>query len=74
MPEPVEEQLQVVVDREICIGSGMCVVYAPGTFVQGEDTKAVVQQPGGDAAAAVLTAVEACPTGALAVAGDEGEV
>ena len=65
---------EVVVDREICMGSGMCVVYAPGTFLQGEDTKAVVQDTGSDVPAAVRTAVEACPTGALALVSDQGEV
>lgn len=64
----------VVVDREICMGSGMCVVFAPSTFSQGEDTKAWVHDAGGDAPSAIRTAVEACPTGALAFVSDQGEV
>ena len=34
--------LTVVVDRERCIGSGVCVVVAPATFSHDETAKAVV--------------------------------
>ena len=55
----------VIVDREVCMGSGMCIVYAP--------TKAVMIDPPGDAIEAVRTAVEACPTGALRLVLDDEE-
>jgi ferredoxin len=50
------------------MGSGMCVMYAPGTFDQDDQTKAVVTDPTGDTAEQVRIAVEACPTGALSLA------
>ena len=56
---------RVVVDRDMCIGAGMCLVYAPESFVHDEESKAVVLDPPGDPAGAVDTAVEGCPTGAL---------
>lgn len=62
---------RVVVDRTMCLGSGMCLVYAPGTFVHDEETKAVVRDPAGDPADAIETAVEACPTGALSIVPDQ---
>ena len=63
----------VVVDRDVCMGSGMCIVYAAGTFEHDDETKAVVIDPPGDSLEAVCTAVEACPTGALRlVLDDEG--
>ena len=36
------------VDRDRCIGSGMCIVYAAGTFAQDAEAKVVVLDPTGD--------------------------
>ncbi len=47
------------------MGSGMCIVYAPGTFAHDEHTKAVVVDPAGDPIEAIRNAVQACPTSAL---------
>jgi ferredoxin len=55
----------VTVDRELCLGSGMCIVYAPGTFAHDDQAKAVVVDPATDPLDTVRTAVEACPTRAL---------
>jgi ferredoxin len=63
---------KIDVDRELCMGSGQCVFYAPRTFDQDETTIAIVTDPGGDPAVAVRTAVDACPTQALSYA-DEGD-
>ena len=58
----------IAIDREACLGTGLCIVYAPRTFAHDDDTKAVLQEPPHDAPADVRTAVEACPMGALALA------
>jgi ferredoxin len=55
----------ISVDRAICIGSGVCIAYAPGTFAHDEETRAVIIDAAGDAIESIRTAVEACPTGAL---------
>jgi ferredoxin len=55
----------ITVDRERCMGSGMCIVYAPGTFAHDDQAKAIVVDPAGDAFDVIRTAVEACPTSAL---------
>jgi len=55
----------VIVDRETCIGSGMCVFTAPGTFEQDAEAKALVLMPSTDDLDTVRAAVETCPTGAL---------
>jgi len=47
------------------MGSGICSVYAPGTFTQDSEAKVVVIDPSGDPIEAIKTAVEACPTGAI---------
>ncbi|MBE1536852.1 ferredoxin [Actinomadura algeriensis] len=56
---------RVVVDRDACIGAGMCLVFAPESFTHDEESKAVVVDQHGDPEEAVDTAVEGCPTGAL---------
>ena len=59
----------VTVDRDVCIGSGMCLVYAPGTFEHDGEAKAVVVDSPTDSLDEVRTAVEGCPTGALRLRG-----
>ena len=63
----------IVVDRELCMGSGMCIVYAPGTFAHDDETKAVVVDPMGDSIDAIRNAVQACPTSAIRILNDESE-
>ncbi len=63
----------MVVDRETCIGSGVCVLHAPHTFAHDDEAVAVVVDPDGDPAEAVATAVEGCPTGALRLTTPETE-
>jgi len=72
MPE-AQPRWSVTVDRDLCMGSGMCIVYAPGTFEHDEATKAVVIDPPGDPLDAIRTAIEACPTSALRLVIDENE-
>ena len=62
--------LAITADRERCIGSGMCSVYASGTFTQDDTAKVVLIDPAGDDPESIRTAVAACPTHALTI--DEG--
>ena len=62
---PEAESTTVVVDRELCTGSGMCIVYTPGTFAHDDHTKAFVIDPAGDPIDAIRNAVQARPTSAL---------
>jgi len=63
----------IVIDRELCMGSGMCIVYAPATFAHDDETKAVVVDPQGDPIAAILNAVQACPTSAIKLVTDDND-
>jgi ferredoxin len=63
----------VVIDRESCIGSGLCVAYAPGTFEHDDEAKATLRNPTTEGLDEVRTAVEACPMGALQLSIDERE-
>lgn len=58
----------VEVDRSRCLGTGICVEFAAGTFAHDEQAKAVVLSPATDPIDVIATAVEACPTGALRLA------
>ena len=63
------------VDREVCMGSGQCLYYAPHTFDQDEDAIAVVVDEQGDPEADVDTAISSCPTHAISRRGrDAGAV
>jgi ferredoxin len=53
------------------MGSGMCIMYAPGTFAHDGQTKAVVIDDAGDPVDRIRVAVEACPTGALTIVEQE---
>jgi ferredoxin len=64
--------LSITVDRDLCMGSGMCIMYAPGTFAHDDATKAVVVDPEGDPIEQVRIAIEACPTGALTLVEEQG--
>jgi ferredoxin len=63
--------LSIFIDREACIGSGMCIMYASGTFAHDESAKVVLVDPAGDPEDSIRTAVEACPTAALKIRDDE---
>jgi ferredoxin len=69
-PDPASTW-SVEVDRELCMGSGMCIVYAPNTFEHDGETKAVVVDPAGDPIDAIRNAVQACPTSALRLLNDD---
>ena len=62
----------VAVDRDRCIGSGSCVMYAPGAFDQDAEAKAFVVEPPSEDLDAVRVAVVACPTHAIQLTDGEG--
>ena len=62
--------MRVAADRDMCIGSGNCVLTAPRVFDQDDDEGLVVLlTPDVDAqdAGAVREAVVRCPSGALRI-------
>ena len=58
---------RVVVDREVCMGAGVCELEAPEVFEL--DADGVLQVHEITDVTAVETAVRACPTGALQLIG-----
>lgn len=61
--------MQIRIDHHTCIGSGQCVLTAPGVFAQDDDGYSELV-PGGAAAAArqqVQEAALSCPVQAIAL-------
>jgi len=65
-------RLLVRIDRGVCMGSGVCIAFAPATFAHDADTKAVVLDPAGDPVTDIRAAAEGCPTGAIVLVDQEG--
>ena len=64
--------MQVRVDRDLCIGVGNCVAFAPTVFKLDEENKAVVLDPPSVDDNTLLEAAESCPEQAIIVEDDEG--
>ncbi len=64
--------MKVKVDRDLCIGVGNCVAYAPTVFALDEENKAVVLDPSSVDDETLLEAAESCPENAIIVEDDEG--
>lgn len=65
--------LRLRVDRERCIGSGMCALTAPDVFDQDDDDGRVrlldARPPAGPATTAARQAAGLCPAGAITASG-----
>jgi len=59
--------LKVRVDRDLCIGVGNCVAYAPTVFALDEENKAVVLDPSSVDDDTLLEAAESCPEKAIII-------
>jgi ferredoxin len=64
----------IEIDRDVCMGSGVCVVYAARTFSIDDETKSTVIDPAGDLFEQIEAAASGCPTGAIKITkvGDGG--
>ncbi|MFD5099897.1 ferredoxin [Streptomyces albidochromogenes] len=61
------DRWHVEVDRAVCIGSGMCVNHAPGSFALDSARQSHPADPELDANEKVLAAAEGCPVEAIAI-------
>ena len=68
-------RLAIAVDHDLCVGSTLCILIAPGTFALDEHGQSIVQDPAGDVVEKVLDAAIQCPLAAIRVRdADTGEV
>jgi ferredoxin len=64
--------MKVRVDRDLCIGVGNCVVFAPTVFALDEQKKAVVLDAASVDEFTLLEAAKSCPEAAIILEDDEG--
>ena len=63
----MSEATEVWIDADRCIASGVCESVAADLFQVGDDSVAQVISPVEPNDSRVLTAVQACPTGAIMI-------
>jgi ferredoxin len=59
--------LDVEIDRDVCMGSGNCVYEAPGVFDLDGDSVAFVVDPGASPEEQIVAAARQCPTHAISI-------
>lgn len=62
--------LQVVVDPDLCMGSGNCAYWLPGVFELDDEGYAFVVDPAGASEEEIVMAAQRCPTHAISVERD----
>jgi len=62
-----DKKLKICIDRDQCIGDGMCVNEAPETFELDDEMKAIVLDGPGDEVQYVIDAARACPLDIITV-------
>jgi ferredoxin len=61
------ESYHIEIDRDLCMGSGVCEAFASATFEVDAETKAAVVDAAGDPGSAIREAAASCPTGAISL-------
>jgi ferredoxin len=56
------------INRDLCMGSGQCLIYAPGTFDLDEESISMVVNPDADTLEDIQVAIDTCPTHAITLA------
>jgi ferredoxin len=62
--------LEIVINREVCMGSGNCSFWAPGVFDLDDDGIAIVLDVAAQPEDKVVLAAQGCPTQAISVTKD----
>ncbi len=63
--------LEIEIDRDVCMGSGNCLYHAPGAFDLDADSIAFVVDVAGAPEAKIIDAARKCPTHAITVRRDD---
>ena len=62
--------MRIEINREVCMGSGNCLFWAPGVFDLDDEGIAIVVDPAGAPEEKIVLAVEGCPTRAITLVRD----
>ena len=60
-------EVRISVDHDRCVGSQLCIQFAPDVFALDENGQSIAFNPDGDTAAQILEAAEQCPMEAITV-------
>jgi ferredoxin len=55
------------INRDLCMGSGQCLIYAPATFDLDEESISIVIDPDADSLEDIQVAIDTCPTHAISL-------
>ena len=61
------DKLKICIDKDECIGDGLCVDEAPETFELDDDDKAVVLENSTDSRDTIIDAAKSCPLDIITV-------
>jgi|688.fasta_scaffold11808_5 ferredoxin len=65
---------KIEVDRDMCIGAGPCVTFAPATFELDSEGKAIVKGLGLNTTEEIVIAAMSCPVLAIKIYDTEGNL
>ena len=63
----MSEKVRISVDHNKCVGSRLCIQFAPGVFALDENGQSAVSDVGGGTRAEIIEAGEQCPMEAITV-------
>jgi surfactin synthase thioesterase subunit/ferredoxin len=71
-PRERRDAMGILIDKDACIGSGMCTLTAPSVFTQNDEglSEVLPGRADGDDDPLVRTAVHVCPVGAITLSED----
>jgi ferredoxin len=61
------DKLKITIDRDECIGDGLCVNEAPATFELDDEDKAVLLDGSTDSRDTIIEAGKCCPVDAITI-------
>ncbi len=64
--------MKVKIDRDVCIGLGNCVAYAPTAFALDKENKVYLLDEKSVDEKTLMKAAESCPVNAITIEDDEG--
>ena len=68
------DKLKITIDRDECIGDGLCVNEAPETFEMDDDSKAITLEGSTESRDTIIEAARSCPVDAIKIVdADSGE-
>ncbi len=67
-------ELEITIDRDLCIGAATCLALAPEVFALDNEAKAIIlDTANGTSDDTIIDAARACPTAAIIVKSASGE-